>query len=182
MSLAEELLQRLRDPGVPSAAFRKIACELAQVLATNALLSPFTPTTLVPILRSGIALLPPFSAAFPDASIGILGIKRDERTAEAHMYYNKLPHINRESRILVLDPMIATGNTARLAIKTLTQRGAVEKGIALIGVIASEQGRAAVKRAFPDVALTVVATDPALTADFMISPGLGDFGDRFFNT
>ncbi len=112
----------------------------------------------------------------------MMGIRRDERTAAPKKYYDKLPPIQKTSRILILDPMIATGGTARLALTMLLERGVKEERIALVAILASKVGLASVKSAFSKLTLIVAATDPILTSTFMIEPGLGDFGDRYFGT
>lgn len=180
MSAQEFLLTTLRDFETPPPLFRKTTSALAAHFAKEA--RALHPTLLIPILRSGLALLPAFTEAFPEASIGILGIKRDEITARPHLYYEKLPRIGPEDRIALLDPMLATGGTARLAFAHLAQKGATEKNIALIGVLSSAPGEASVKDAYPEATLRILATDPLLSPHKMIVPGLGDFGDRFFGT
>jgi uracil phosphoribosyltransferase len=180
-------LEQLRQPS-SSAEFRIIAQAIARKLATDVSLrlkSNFEPSTsfiLVPILRAGIALLPPFSAAFPQAPIGILGIQRDEKTAKASLYYQHLPSLDHHVHILILDPMIATGGTAILAIESLTAKGANSKKIHMVSILASKQGHDLLLKTFPDLDLTVLAIDPHLSKDKMILPGLGDFGDRYFDT
>lgn len=180
MTSQEALLTTLRNPQTKPPLFRKTTTSLASLLAQEH--RCISPTVLVPILRAGLALLPPFTSTFPNASIGILGIKRDENTALPHKYYEKLPTLSTTDLIFILDPMIATGGTARLAIKALLERGASPENITLISVIASEEGIRSVQHDYPQVVLHIVATDPALSDKKMIVPGLGDFGDRYFGT
>jgi uracil phosphoribosyltransferase len=134
---------------------------------------------LVPILRAGMALLPAFLALFPEAPIGFFGIKRDEKTALPHLYYEKLPSIAETDTVFLLDPMIATGGTACLALKLLKQKGAKE--IFLFAVIGATIGMKKVEHEHPEVKMLVAAEDPELNAQKMIVPGLGDFGDRYFS-
>ena len=180
MTTKEALLATLRDAKTPSALFRKTTSALSTLLAKEA--TDLKPTVLVPILRAGLSLLPAFASAFPEAPIGILGIKRDEKTAQASKYYEKLPPFTPNDHIVILDPMLATGGTARLALTTLINHGAAPSKITLIGIIASTQGIASTKEAYPQVTLNILATDPDLSSGKMILPGLGDFGDRYFGT
>lgn len=180
MTSQEALLKILRNPKTEPPLFRKTTALLASLLAQEH--HCISPTALIPILRAGLALLPPFTSTFPNASIGILGIKRDEKTALPHKYYEHLPTLSTTDLIFLLDPMIATGGTARLAIKTLLERGASPTNITLIGVIASEEGIRSIQSEYPQVVLHIVTTDPSLSDKKMIVPGLGDFGDRYFGT
>ena len=180
MTTKEPLLITLRRPQTPPALFRKTTAALSLLLAQEAL--DLKPTILVPILRSGISLLPAFSSAFPEASIGILGIKRNEKNAEANLYYDNLPTLSAKDQILILDPMLATGGTSRLAIATIIEKGATPGNLTFISIIASVEGSSSVKKAYPEVTIRILATDPELSSIKMIIPGLGDFGDRFFDT
>ncbi|PJD95755.1 MAG: uracil phosphoribosyltransferase [Parachlamydia sp.] len=137
---------------------------------------------LVPILRSGLVLLPPFMRFHPSASVGFIGARRDEKTAIAELYYTKLPPFNTDNPILLLDPMIATGGSAALAVKVLKAAGAVEKQITLIAFIASPEGITHFQRECPEVGLVVAQVDEGLDEQKRIIPGLGDFGDRYFGT
>lgn len=139
-------------------------------------------SVLVPILRSGLVLLPPFMRFHPSASVGFIGARRDEKTAIAELYYTKLPTFNHDNPILLLDPMIATGGSATLAVKVLKAAGAIEKQITLISFIASPEGITNFQREFPEVGLVVAQVDEGLDDKKRIIPGLGDFGDRYFGT
>lgn len=181
--MTEALLTTLRDPLTHPPLFRTTANSLAQTLAQE-IAKPYREkhTLLIPILRAGIALLPPFSAALPKADIGILGIKRDEKTAHPHIYYEKIPPIPFDTEVLLLDPMIATGGTARLALTRLIEHGAEPIHLTLVSVIASRQGLTSIEELHPLVKIKVIAVDPTLSPTHMIVPGLGDFGDRYFGT
>lgn len=139
-------------------------------------------SVLVPILRSGLVLLPPFMRFHPRASVGFIGIRRDEKTALPGLYYSKLPPFNSDNPILLLDPMIATGGSAALAVKTLKAAGALEKQITLISFIASPDGITNFQKECPEVGLVVAQVDEGLDERKRIIPGLGDFGDRYFGT
>lgn len=140
------------------------------------------PPVLVPILRSGLVLLPPFIRFYPKASIGFIGTRRDEKTAIAELYYKKLPSFDQNTPILLLDPMIATGGSAALAVQVLKEAGALEKQITLISFIASPDGIARFQKECSEVGLIVAQVDEGLDEQKRIIPGLGDFGDRYFDT
>ena len=135
---------------------------------------------LVPILRAGLGMVDPILDLIPEAEVWHLGLYRDEATAQPVRYYNKLPETNPVDVAIVLDPMLATGGSATVAIESLTQWGV--KSIKLISVIASQAGVDAVASRFPDTQIIVGAIDPELNAVKYIVPGLGDAGDRTFNT
>ncbi len=137
---------------------------------------------LIPILRSGLVLLPPFMRFYPKASVGFIGVRRDELTAIPELYYIKIPAFKPETPILVLDPMIATGGSASLAIKKIKALGASEKQITLISFIASPEGIAVLQKECPDVNIVIAQVDEGLNDKKWITPGLGDFGDRYFGT
>lgn len=139
-------------------------------------------SVLVPILRSGLVLLPPFMRFHPGASVGFIGIRRDEKTAIPESYYTKLPPFSSHNPILILDPMIATGGSATLAVKILKEAGAVEKQITLIAFIAAPKGITRFQSACPEVGLVIAQVDEGLDEEKRIIPGLGDFGDRYFGT
>lgn len=139
-------------------------------------------SVLVPILRSGLVLLPPFMRFHPGASVGFIGTRRDEKTAIPELYYKKLPPFTPDNPILLLDPMIATGGSATLAVKVLKEAGAVEKQITLIAFIAAPEGISHFQQECPEVGLVVAQVDEGLDEKKRIIPGLGDFGDRYFCT
>lgn len=139
-------------------------------------------SVLVPILRSGLVLLPPFMRFHPGASVGFIGTRRDEKTAIPELYYKKLPPFTPNNPILLLDPMIATGGSAALAVRVLKEAGAVEKQITLIAFIASPEGITRFQKECPEVGLIVAQVDEGLDEQKRIIPGLGDFGDRYFGT
>ena len=195
------LLTQLRDRTTSRAEFRRAAQELASILAyeTVAMLphksidimtpvAPFSgtalsdPVVLVPILRSGLTLVPAFVDYFPDAAIGCIGLKRDEKTGIAHQYYSNMPPIGKHDRVIVLDPMIATGGSGCDALEIIQDLGISEERIFFVAIIASQQGLDRIKTSFPRVTVIVPAVDRELTPNFFITPGLGDFGDRYFGT
>jgi uracil phosphoribosyltransferase len=175
-----ELLSILRDRNLATLAFRKTTRELVDSLAAEHRTTK--EAVLVPILRSGLAMLSPFLAVFPNAPIGVLGLFRDEKTLKPHLHYKNLPPLHRGQTIFLLDPMLATGGSIDLAIQLLLKGGAVEEQIVVIALIGSKVGLQTIKKKHPGVRIECVAVDEDLDASGYIVPGLGDFGDRFFGT
>lgn len=137
---------------------------------------------LVPVLRSGLALLYPFLNYFPEARVGFIGMRRDEVTFEPHNYYVNLPVIAKDDRVLVLEPMIATGGSGVLTLSLLIEKGVDPERILFIGVIAAPEGLEKIRLAHPGVKIVTAQIDKSLSQDKFILPGLGDFGDRYFGT
>ena len=135
---------------------------------------------LVPILRAGIAMVDPVLDLLPDAEVWHLGLYRDEETAKPIHYYSKL---NPESPVdvaMVLDPMLATGGSACLACESIKKWGA--KHIRILSIIAAPEGIERVNSEYPDVDIYTCVIDDHLNENKFIVPGLGDAGDRIFNT
>lgn len=137
---------------------------------------------LIPILRSGLVLLPPFMRFHPGASIGFVGTRRDEKTAIPELYYVKLPKFSPHHPIAVLDPMIATGGSMALTLKVLKEAGALERQIIVVAFIASPEGVMRLQMRFPEIRLVIAQVDEGLDEQKRILPGLGDFGDRYFSS
>lgn len=137
---------------------------------------------LIPILRSGLVLMNSFLKFYENADVGFVGMKRDEKTAIAKLYYKNLPKISPTDDVIVLDPMIATGGSGTAALEILKEEGIQEDKIIFVAVIASQEGLDCIKNKFPKIKLTVVQTDKELNEQKFIVPGLGDFGDRYFGT
>lgn len=170
-----------------------LAAEVAKQLPTKevSIQTPFAktkgseyagPQLIVPVLRSGIAMLPSFLSYFPDAFVGIVGLKRDEKTAIAHQYYCNIPPISNDMSIMIIDPMLATGGTAISTIELLRKQGARDNQIFLICMISAPEGIKAVAQAAGEVTIITAVTDERLNDKKFILPGLGDFGDRYFGT
>lgn len=137
---------------------------------------------LLPILRSGLALLPIFLTYLPRARVGFIGLRRDEKTAIAHEYYRNIPKASKSTRIIILDPMLATGGSACDTIRALTQSGIKQSAILFVSLIAAPEGVARVRQEFPQIDLITGVVDKALNKQKYIIPGIGDFGDRYFGT
>jgi uracil phosphoribosyltransferase len=197
--LVEDALSHLRDRQSDAETFQRHARVAAQVLALEVLrdlplrqtevqtpLGTAAAQTLalgvvfVPVLRSGLAMLDAVRDFLPGSKVGFVGLERDEETAIAHQYYSKLPEQLGSSRIVILDPMLATGGSALAALDLLVARGARDLRVACI--VAAPEGVHAINSRYPDVALWCCALDQGLDIHKFIVPGLGDFGDRYYGT
>lgn len=138
-----------------------------------------TDVVAIPVLRAGLGLLGPVLELLPRVSVGYIGLERDEETALARIYYNKLPSLAAKVPLL-LDPMLATGGSGARAIDLIKQAGGV--GTRMICVVAAPEGVSALEDRHPDVHIFTAALDEGLNDRAFIVPGLGDFGDRLFGT
>ncbi len=196
--LASHLVTHLRDKTTKPATFRTVAYQLSLLLAIESTrdlgtapkeietpLEPVTGTVLsqnlvvVPILRAGLGMVQPFLDLFPDVSVGYIGLERDHETAQAKHYYCKLPPLH-AGRVIIVDPMLATGGSAAQAISVVKKAGAMD--LILACIVASPEGVKEVHRQHPDVRIHTAALDRELNARKYILPGLGDFGDRLYGT
>lgn len=135
---------------------------------------------LVPILRAGDGLLEGLLELVPSARVGHIGLYRDPATLVPVEYYFKVPSDLAERRVIVLDPMLATGHSAVAAITRLKEEGATD--LKLMCVVAAPEGARAMAESHPDVPVLAAALDDRLDQDGYIRPGLGDAGDRLFGT
>ena len=133
----------------------------------------------IPVLRAGLGLLAPVLELLPRVSVGYLGLERDEQTAVAHIYYNKLPKLQGKVPLL-LDPMLATGGSAAQALDLIKEAGG--RGARMICVVAAPEGVKVLADRHPEVDVFTAALDSHLNERAYIVPGLGDFGDRLFGT
>ena len=136
--------------------------------------------TIVPILRAGIGMLNGVMEMIPSAKVGVIGMYRDEETLMPHEYFCKMPKDVAERECLVVDPMLATGGSANMAIGALKKRGV--KVIKLAVLVAAPEGVKAIQEENPDVDIYAAAEDEKLLPNGYITPGLGDAGDRLFGT
>ena len=136
--------------------------------------------TIVPILRAGIGMLNGVMEMIPSAKVGVIGMYRDEETLTPHEYFCKMPKDVAERECLVVDPMLATGGSANMAIGALKKRGV--KDIKLAVLVAAPEGVKAIQKENPDVDIYAAAEDEKLLPNGYIKPGLGDAGDRLFGT
>lgn len=135
---------------------------------------------LIPILRAGLGMVDGVLKLIPAAKVGHVGLYRDPETLQPVEYYVKLPTDVTERELIVIDPMLATGGSANLAIEVLKKRNCSQ--IKLMCLIAAPEGIEAVQKEHPDVDIYVAAIDDYLDDHGYIIPGLGDAGDRLFGT
>lgn len=135
---------------------------------------------VVPVLRAGLGMVDGFLRLLPDARVGHLGMARDERAHKPVDYYSRLPPGLDQSRVFLLDPMLATGGSAVNALRHLKDAGAVR--LELVCLVSAPEGIEAVTTSHPDVRIWTAAIDRGLDENAYIRPGLGDAGDRVFGT
>ena len=138
-----------------------------------------TEVVAIPVLRAGLGLLPPVLELLPRVSVGYIGLERDEETAVARIYYNKLPPLKGKVPLL-LDPMLATGGSGAQAVELIKQAGGT--GTRMVCVVAAPEGVKVMEERHPEVDVYTAALDEGLNDRAFIVPGLGDFGDRLFGT
>ena len=196
--LGAHVLTHLRDKTTKPALFRTLSYQISLLLALEAtrdldteektIETPMEPMlgrvltknlVVVPILRAGLGMLQPFNDTFPDVSVGYVGLERDHHTAIARSYYCKLPPLA-GTRVVVVDPMLATGGSAAQAVSVVKAAGGTE--IVFVCIVASPEGVAAMQQAHPEVPIFTGAVDRTLNERKYILPGLGDFGDRLYGT
>ena len=133
-----------------------------------------------PILRAGVGMLDGVLSLIPVARVGFIGLYRNEETLQPVEYYVKLPDDLAERDVILLDPMLATGNSTAAAVARVKEAGA--SSVRLIALIAAPEGVERIHRDHPDVSIVVAAIDRALNEKGYIVPGLGDAGDRLYGT
>jgi uracil phosphoribosyltransferase len=133
----------------------------------------------IPVLRAGLGLLAPVMELLPRVSVGYIGLERDEQTAVARIYYNKLPRLKGKIPLL-LDPMLATGGSAAQALDLIKEAGG--RDARMICIVAAPEGVKVLEERHPEVHIYTAALDERLNDRAYIVPGLGDFGDRLFGT
>lgn len=198
--LAQDALLQLRDLTTAPPAFRRAAHRISLFLAAEALkdvpsrtASVTTPLgeqaqgqrvggdiVVMPVLRAGMGMLDAVLELVPSARVGHVGLQRNEKTAIASTYYSKLPPNLRDSYLILIDPMLATGGSANAAIDLIKAAGG--RSIRLISIVAAPEGVAALEAHHPDVHVYAPVVDRHLNAQKYIVPGLGDFGDRLYGT
>ena len=195
--LAAVRLTALRDERTDNAAFRAALAELTLMLVYEAtrdtphekvtVRTPLAETTgtqlanpplLVAVLRAGLGMVEQAHALLPEASVGFVGVARDEETALPAPYLESLPDDLRGRPVIVLDPMLATGGSMTHTIDLLHRRGADD--VTVLCVVAAPEGVAALEKSAPNARLFTAAIDDGLNDVAYIVPGLGDAGDRQF--
>src|SRR6187401_170445 len=198
--LVQHKLGLLRDVTTTTQQFRQLVNELTLLLTYEAtknladegieLETPLERTearrisgkkvAVCPILRAGMGMLDGVLSLIPGARVGFIGLFRDEQTLEPVEYYVKLPDDLPDRDVILLDPMLATGNSTAAAIETVKRAGATS--VRLIALIAAPEGIARVHGEHPDVRIVVASVDRGLNEKGYILPGLGDAGDRLYGT
>ncbi len=197
--VVKHLVNRLRDTRTASNEFRLTIEEIARIVAAEALhdfptvsqnintwqghldvqMIEVQKVVLVPILRAGEPMLTGILKTLPYAKSGFLAMKRDEETAESKLFYENIPPL-KDKTVLLLDPMIATGGSLIDGIDYLKSKGAQK--IISLNVLGAPEGIKNVQDAHPDVDIYIAQIDERLDENSYIRPGLGDAGDRAFNT
>ncbi|HTI56817.1 MAG TPA: uracil phosphoribosyltransferase [Verrucomicrobiae bacterium] len=198
--LVQHKLGLMRKKDTSTSEFRSLLAEISMLLAYEvtrdlpthevAAETPVASTTirlldgkkivLVSILRAGNGLLDGMLRILPSARVGHVGLYRDPATLQAVEYYFKLPHEMAERDVVLLDPMLATGNSAVAAVSRV--RATRPRSIRFVCLLTCPEGLAAFHRAHPDVPVYTAAIDSHLNEHGYIVPGLGDAGDRLFGT
>ena len=193
-------LAQLRNKLTPSNIFRALVEEIAMFTAYEVgrnfelheteIETPLTSCrvkilheenfVVVPILRAGLAMTSGVLKIFPKASVGHIGLYRDEKTFQPIEYYCKMPPNLSEKILLVTDPMLATGGSATDALQILKDKGA--RKIFFMCIVAAPQGIEKISAAHPDIPIYTATIDEGLNENCYILPGLGDAGDRIFGT
>ncbi|MFH2204103.1 MAG: uracil phosphoribosyltransferase [Elusimicrobiota bacterium] len=195
--LMAECLAELRDKRTRPARFRALMEDAGVYLGITALqplrtakkkiVTPLRtgyfrrvdePVVLIAVLRAGLGFVPGLSRLLPEAPVGFVGLYRDEETLNPVRYYLNLPKKLRRSRVLLLDPMLATGGSASESIRLIKEQGA--KKVCLVTLLSTKPGIRRIQRDHPDTSLVTAAVDPVLNKIGFIEPGLGDAGDRLF--
>jgi uracil phosphoribosyltransferase len=198
--LVQHKLTLMRDKSTSTASFRQLLREISQFLAYEAtrnlaltraeIETPLTKMqapmidgkklALISILRAGNGLLDGVLELVPSARVGFVGLYRDEETLQPVKYYFKVPQGLENRLTIVVDPMLATGNSSAAAIDMIKDAGA--KNIVFMCLLAAPEGIERMRSAHPDVPIVTAAVDECLNEKGYIVPGLGDAGDRMFGT
>jgi uracil phosphoribosyltransferase len=198
--LVQHKLGLLRDQETPTQFFRQLVNELAVLLTYEVtkdlpteeveIATPLEPMTVarisgkkvavVPILRAGVGMLDGVLSLVTAARVGFIGLYRNEETLQPVEYYVKLPADVAERDVILLDPMLATGNSTAAAVDIIKRAGS--QSVRMIAIIAAPEGLERLHAAHPDVHVIVASIDRALDERGYIVPGLGDAGDRLYGT
>jgi uracil phosphoribosyltransferase len=198
--LVQHKLSYLRDKDTPTVHFRKLVNELTLLLTYEAtkempteeveIETPLERMTaqrisgkkvaVCPVLRAGVGMLDGVLSLVSSARVGFIGLYRDEETLEPVEYYVKLPTDLADRDAIVLDPMLATGNSSAAAITAVKEAGA--QSVTLVCLVAAPEGVEHLQAEHPDVTIVCAAIDRELNERGFIVPGLGDAGDRLYGT
>jgi uracil phosphoribosyltransferase len=196
--LVKHKMTLIRDKNTSPKEFREILEEITLIVASEALRNlKFTEktvetplasykgisindVTLIPVIRAGLAMMAPLQKLLPDSKVGFMGASRNHSTLETQQYYVNIPKIDSEGTALILDPMLATGNTIAHTLNYLKENNT--KNIIVISIICVPNALDVIFKTFPNCLVYTAALDSTLNEKGYIVPGLGDAGDRIFNT
>lgn len=198
--LIQHKLTMIRDKNCGTKVFREVVNEIAMLMAYEVsrdmpledlvIETPIEESTqktlsgkkvaIIPILRAGLGMVDGILELIPAAKVGHIGMYRDEETLEPHEYFVKLPEDIDERQLFIVDPMLATGGSAIMAIDALKKRGA--SNMKFVCLVAAPEGVKALQDAHPDIDIYTANLDERLNEHGYIVPGLGDAGDRLFGT
>ena len=203
--LIKHWLSVARDANTPPVLFKSAMSELGRWLTYEAVrnwlptsetvvrtpiaecsatfVNPEMPIGIVPILRAGLVLLDEVQKVLPIAAVYHLGLARDESTLEPACYLNKLPdRFTSQTRIMILEPMLATGGSIMMAMKEITSRGIDPELIRIVSIVAAPPALRQLSENYPGLEIYTAIIDEGLNSKGYIVPGLGDAGDRAFGT
>ena len=200
--LIQHKLSILRDKNTSVKEFRELISEIAMLMCFEATrdlpleeIDVETPVAtahcrhiagkklaIVPILRAGLGMVDGMVTLMPNVKVGHIGLFRDPQTLEPVKYYFKMPPDIAERDVIIVDPMLATGNSSVHAVNVLLKRGAMEDNIKFLALVAAPEGVEVFFKAHPNIDLYVASVDEKLDKNAYIVPGLGDAGDRIFGT
>lgn len=200
--LVQHKMAMLRDKDLGTKGFRELVNEITMFLGYEVtrdlsmeeieIETPLVKTTqkviagkklaIAPILRAGLGMVDGMLLLMPAAKVGHIGMFRDEETLQPQEYFFKMPQDIEEREVIVVDPMLATGGSAIMAIDSLVKRNVKAESIKFVCLVAAPEGVKALQNAYPEVDIFTGALDESLNEDGYILPGLGDAGDRLFGT
>lgn len=200
--LVQHKMAMLRDKDLGTKGFRELVNEITMFLGYEVtrdlsmedieIETPLVKTTqkviagkklaIAPILRAGLGMVDGMLLLMPAAKVGHIGMFRDEETLTPQEYFFKMPQDIHEREVIVVDPMLATGGSAIMAIDSLVKRNVKAESIKFVCLVAAPEGVKAMEEAYPQVDIFTAALDEKLNEDGYILPGLGDAGDRLFGT
>jgi uracil phosphoribosyltransferase len=197
--LIDHKMTKIRDKNTGTKEFRESVSELGGLITfeitrdlttrQKTIETPICETTvfelekqviIIPILRAGLGMVEGIHNIIPTAKIGHIGLYRDEETLQPHAYYSKFPKDIKDSVVLVVDPMLASGGSASKAIDLIKEAGATD--IRYVGLVGCPEGVERLTKDHPDIPIYLAALDSHLNEKGYIVPGLGDCGDRLFGT
>ncbi|MFV8764185.1 uracil phosphoribosyltransferase [Aerococcus urinaeequi] len=200
--LVQHKMAMLRDKDLGTKGFRELVNEITMFLGYEVtrdlsmedieIETPLVKTTqkviagkklaIAPILRAGLGMVDGMLLLMPAAKVGHIGMFRDEETLTPQEYFFKMPQDIHEREVIVVDPMLATGGSAIMAIDSLVKRNVKAESIKFVCLVAAPEGVKALEEAYPQVDIFTAALDEKLNEDGYILPGLGDAGNRLFGT